>query len=69
MGCHFLLHRILPTQGLNPGLLLQADSLPSELQGKPTMSITIDSYLSLEFLYFITVEDYLLSQAHSVSSN
>lgn len=33
------------------------------------MSITIGLYLSLEFLYFITVEDYLLSQAHSVSSN
>ena len=32
MGCHFLLQGIIPTQGLNPGLLCllhwQADSLP-----------------------------------------
>ena len=31
VGSHFLLQRIFPTQGLNPGLLaLQAGSLPSE---------------------------------------
>ena len=36
----FLLQGIFPTQGLNPGLLaLQADSLPSQLPGKP-----IDNY-------------------------
>ena len=27
-GCHFLLQRILPTQGLNPSPTLQVDSLP-----------------------------------------
>ena len=36
VGCHSLLKGIFPTQGLNPGLpALQADSLPSELPGKP----------------------------------
>ena len=34
-GCHFLLQRIFPTQGLNPGLLLCRHSLPTELSGKP----------------------------------
>jgi len=33
VGCHFLLQGIFPTQGSNP--VLQADSLPTELQGKP----------------------------------
>ena len=35
MGCRALLQGIVPTQGLNPGLPLQADSLPSESPGKP----------------------------------
>ena len=35
VGCHFLLQGIFPTQGLNPGLPLQADALPSEPPGKP----------------------------------
>ena len=30
-GCHFLIQGIFPTQELNPGLALQADSLPTEL--------------------------------------
>ena len=31
MGCHFLLQRIFPTQGLNPGLPdCKQDTLPSE---------------------------------------
>ena len=34
-GCHFFLREIFPTQGLNPGPGLQADSLPSEPLGKP----------------------------------
>ena len=35
VGCHFLLHGIFQTQGLNPCLLhWQADSLPSEPPGK-----------------------------------
>ena len=37
VSCHFLLQRIFPTQGSNPGLPpLQVDSLPSEPQRKPT---------------------------------
>ena len=32
--CHFLLQGIFPTQGSNPSLALQADSLPTELKGK-----------------------------------
>ena len=39
VGCHFLLQRIFPTQGLNPCLLCllhwQADSLPLAPLGKP----------------------------------
>ena len=39
MSCHFLLQRIFPTQGSNPGLLhllhRQADSLPLSRQGSP----------------------------------
>ena len=36
VGCHFLLQRIFPTQGLNPGLLhWQAGSSPTALAGKP----------------------------------
>ena len=37
VGCHALLQGIFSTQGLNPGRspTWQADSLPSELPGKP----------------------------------
>ena len=34
VGCHFLLQRIFPTQGLNLGLLHCRDILPSEPPGK-----------------------------------
>ena len=34
VGCHFLLQRIFPTQGSNPGLLHCRNSLPSEPPGK-----------------------------------
>ena len=35
MGCHFLLQRIFPTQGLNPCLPhCKQDALPSEPPGK-----------------------------------
>ena len=34
VGCHALLQGIFPTQGLNPGLTLPADSLPAEPPGK-----------------------------------
>ena len=41
VGCHFLLHGIFPTQGLNPARspALQADALPSEPPGKPHVQI------------------------------
>ena len=52
MGCHFLLHRVFPTQGLNLSLfcllLQQADSLPlaspaaKSLQSCPTLCNPID---------------------------
>ena len=35
VGSHSLLKGIFPTQGLNPGLALWADSLPSESPEKP----------------------------------
>ena len=35
VGSLSLLQGIFPTQGLNPGPALQADSLPAEPQGKP----------------------------------
>ena len=35
VGCHALLQGIFPTQGLNPGPSMHADSLPSEPLGKP----------------------------------
>ena len=35
VGYHGLLQGIFQTQGLNPGLSLQADSLPAEPPGKP----------------------------------
>jgi len=35
VGCHFLLYRIFPTHGLNPGILFwQVESLLSEPPGK-----------------------------------
>ena len=40
MGCHFLLQGTFPTQGSNLGLpTLQADALPSEPPGKPTLQV------------------------------
>ena len=39
VGCHFLLHGIFPTQGLNPCLesaALQVDALPLAPPGKPS---------------------------------
>ena len=38
VGSLSLLQGIFPTQGLNPGPALQADSLPAEPQGKPKIS-------------------------------
>ena len=45
VGCHFLLHGILLTQGSNPRLLRlldwQADSLPLSHQGSPLIHLRI----------------------------
>ena len=42
VGCHFLSPRDLPNPGIEPGSpALLADSLPTELQGKPTISLTV----------------------------
>ena len=35
VGCHVLFQGIFPTQGLNPGLTLQVNSLLIEPPGKP----------------------------------
>ena len=41
VGCHALLQGIFLTQGLNPGPpALQADSLPAELPGKPSILLS-----------------------------
>ena len=40
VGCHFLLQGIFLTQGSNLGFVLQVDSLPSELEGKPHIHLT-----------------------------
>ena len=41
MGFLSLLQGIFPTQGLNPGLPLQVDSLPAEPQGKPNKEASL----------------------------
>ena len=42
VGCHFPSPRDLPNPGIEPGSpALQAGSLPTELQGKPTISLTV----------------------------
>ena len=41
VGCYDLFQGIFPTQGSNPGLTLQADSLPSEPPGKPPVYNTV----------------------------
>ena len=46
VGCHSLLQKIFPTQGLRPGLLhWLVDSLPFEPPGKP---LTLHKYLSAQ---------------------
>ena len=41
VGCYDLFQGIFPTQGSNPGLTLQADSLPSEPPGQPPVYNTV----------------------------
>ena len=47
VGCHALLQRIFPIQGLNPGLspTLQAYSVPSEPPGQPSTWLVLDKCL------------------------
>ena len=49
VACHFLLQKIFPSQGLNPGLLrLQVDSLPVNHQGSPY----IDRHMFISHTYY-----------------
>ena len=48
VGCHFLLQRIFPTQGWNPGLPhCKQMILPSEPQGKLHTWVRVPIYISL----------------------
>ena len=42
VGCHALPQGIFRTQGLNPGLALQADSLPAELPGMQNRMVALN---------------------------
>ena len=57
MGCHFLLQRIFPTQGLNPCLLLGRGFFTTEPRGKPMLNSS-----------FAHWDLYLLSKPHFPSS-
>ena len=52
-GLHFLLHRIIPTQGLNSHILhWQADSLPLSHQGSPLCYFENNqTYLGIRFMW------------------
>ena len=50
VGFHALLQGIFPTQGLNPGPVLQVDSLPSEPPGKPK-NTGVDSLCLLQGIF------------------
>ena len=55
VGSHSLLKGIFPTQGLNPGLALWADSLPSESPEKPIyMYIYMCVYIRTYIYIYIT---------------
>ena len=56
MDCHFLLQGIVLTQELNPGLLhWQADSLPTELPGKPDFFIP-NTYRNPQLVYIYRMQ-------------
>ena len=59
VGSLFLLQGIFPTQESNPGLLhLQADSLPTELSGKPKFfgrHVNYETVLALKALVIIVI--------------
>ena len=70
VGCHFLLQRIFPTQGLNPGLLhWQAGSLPLSHQGSPIWIIRSpdSSILATKGSGFLTVWDEFLVSSSSLA--
>ena len=49
MGCHFFLQRGLPNSGIKTrSPALQANSLPPELSGKPTVSWSLLKFMSIE---------------------
>ena len=60
VGCHVLLQGIFPTQGSNPGLTCQGDSLPYEPPGKPkNTGVGSLSLLQVIFLTFASNRDLL----------
>ena len=61
VGCHFLLQGIFATQELwSPAL--QADSLPTRLQGKPIIDyIPYVYFISLWLIYFVIESLFLLT--------
>ena len=64
VGCHFLLQGIFPTHRWNPGLLPCRQTLPTELQGKPKLTIDMLNYMSTSYQQWrVGVQsDYLLSE-------
>ena len=67
VGCNALLQRIFPTQGSNPALhILQADSLPSELPGKPMLDYVRN--VMLENSSFSSSKGYVLITISTLSS-
>ena len=73
VGCHFLLQGIFPTQGSNPHFLSllhwQADSLPSEVSGKPkfgefTLKNSTVLCYSISHVQFFAIPWTVAHQAH-----
>ena len=64
VGCHALLQRIFPTQGLNPSLpvapTLQADSLPLSHLGRPNQ----DKFWCFRGLHISSLKDQAIQILH-----
>ena len=72
VGCHFLLQRIFPTQGLNPRLLhllhWQADSFPLAPPGKPLLHFASHNFQEKKILFWRFPPISLAILSHSPSS-